>query len=377
MKYPVSSETFAQRDVQALESKGCVVEKYSLAERMTLRIMLISLVRLFFRKPGLLALCKLALRVVFSPGWAGSEKLKCIALLIPAARIAEQLIESRPDVIHLFWGHYPSLVTLLARPHLSEACFSIFLGAYDLEKKLPISRWASAQSDIAFTHAYVNRAPICSLVGDRHIEVVHRGIDLAGYAQVPKFSDRKYTIFSAGRLIPDKGFDKILRAFALVVDQYPMAQLNIAGDGPDLLRLKALAVALGINANVSFLGWLSEELVRDQLFESRVFILLSSKPGERLPNVVKEAMAAGCISISSPSPGIDELVAHREDGFVIKADAASEVLEAVSFGFNSDRAEQMSQLAIEKIEKGFDVRNAADAYINCWVKVTTGEMDAK
>ena len=51
---------------------------------------------------------------------------------------------------------------------------------------------------------------------------------------------------------------------------------------------------------------------------SDIFLFLSSKAGERLPNVVKEAMLAGCICIVSNTPVIDELIEDGKTGFIIE-----------------------------------------------------------
>lgn len=366
MKYPVASETFAQRDVLALERYGCRVQKLSVLDGWTLRNLKSMVRAISFGRPGFFAVFKLALNILLSSGWVWREKLKCLVLLLPAARVAAVLVESRPDVVHLFWGHYPSLVTLLSRKYLPDARYSFFLGAYDLEKELPVSRWAADCSEVIFTHAHVNRPQIRALIGERAIQVIHRGIDLQGYEDVPSFASRGNVIFTAGRLIPDKGFDRALEAFVGIKRRFPDAQLRIAGDGPDRQRLQALSNELGVSGNVEFLGWLSEQQVREQLFQARTFILLSTKRGERLPNVVKEAMAAGCISITTPSPGIDELVRHASDGFVVSANAVQDIAQAVAFSFTSAEAESMSARAMMKVKNGFDVRHAANSYLQAW-----------
>ncbi|MGN2624140.1 glycosyltransferase family 4 protein [Stutzerimonas balearica] len=314
---------------------------------------------------------QLLVRLLFSPGWRPLERLKCIALLPAAARVAGELSRVQPDVVHLFWGHYPALVTLLVRPLLPHSRFSLFLGAYDLELRLPVSRWAAELSEVCFTHAHVNIPQMKALVGDRNVHVVHRGIDLSGYPSVDalRFSRRPRRIFTAGRLIPEKGFDKVIHQFADVMNQYPEAELVIAGAGPDLERLGTLVQSLGLSGRVSFPGWLSEAEVREQLLASRVFVLLSSKPGERLPNVVKEAMAAGCVAIASHSPGIDELIQYGVDGFICDVDDGEAIQAAIGYGFANDQAASLSRAAASKIRDAFDVEYAARRYADCWSKL--------
>ncbi|HEY9280783.1 MAG TPA: glycosyltransferase [Eoetvoesiella sp.] len=373
MAFPVPSETFAVRDVRALRKLGHVVDTLSLRgdDKAVTPGSCLEYLRAIFWKPGLARLLALAMRIAFSRGWGWGEKAKCLFLLANAARLANRLAKRQPDVVHMFWGHYPALVLLLAKPFLPNTRFTLFLGAYDLEKKLAVSKWAAACSDTLFTHAHANLADISRFIGEKQVNVVHRGIELDAYPAMDElgFEGRGRRIFTAGRLIVEKGFDKVILAFAEVVRHYPDAILAIAGDGPDGARLGQVADKLGIAQNVQFLGWLSEEEVRRQLFASRVFMLLSSKPGERLPNSLKEAMAAGCICITSYSPGIDELVKHGVDGFICEAGDLAAILDAVVFGFGAPGANTMSLAAARKIRAGFDVNVSARKYVECWTSV--------
>lgn len=379
MAFPTASETFAKRDVRALRQLGNSVTTYSLLKTADKSIVCWAneLVSGVFARPGLRRVLALAIGILFSKGWSVRQKLKTLVMLIPAARVAKQLVSQKPDIVHLFWGHYPALVSLLAQPFLPATKFSIFLGAYDLELRLPVSRWAARAGDCVFTHAHTNVEALESLIGACDVAVVHRGIELEAYPapHALDFAQRPLRIFTAGRLIPEKGFDKVIRSFEVILTRYPSARLVIAGTGPDQPRLLAYCERLGVSQQVDFVGWLSEVQVRDHLLQSRVFMLLSSKPGERLPNALKEAMAAGCVCVTSPSPGIDELVSHGIDGFIYEPEGRDKILEAVSFGFSSDGAQSMSQSAAEKIRAGFDVSVSALNYERLWRDVMRMRKD--
>lgn len=370
MSFPTASETFARRDMEAMRALGHVVVPCSLRRTSgESRLAYWSAcIRGLVARQVFLVLANLLRRILISPGWRPIERLKCIALLPAAARVAAELGRLQPDVVHLFWGHYPALVTLLAKRLLPNTRFSLFLGAYDLELKLPVSRWAAEASDICFTHAHVNVEPMQALLGSRAIHVVHRGIELGAYPAVEAldFSARRLRVFTAGRLIPDKGFDRVIAHFARVAATFPGAELVVAGAGPELPRLRSLACELGLDGRISFPGWLSEADVREQLLASRAVLLLSSKPGERLPNVVKEAMAAGCVTITSRSPGIEELVESGVDGFVCDMDDGPRIEECLTYALSDSRAPLMSRKGAEKIRCAFDVQRAVRSYADKW-----------
>ena len=61
-------------------------------------------------------------------------------------------------------------------------------------------------------------------------------------------------ILCVGNLIPIKGHELLLRAFAAIQNQFSGLSLEIIGDGPERSRLQKLADELGIAAKVNFRG---------------------------------------------------------------------------------------------------------------------------
>ena len=61
-----------------------------------------------------------------------------------------------------------------------------------------------------------------------------------------------------------------------------------------------------------------------------IFLSLSKKPSERLPNVLKEALWAGCAVISSDTEGIQELVADPSMGMIVQPDDTQGIATAIS-----------------------------------------------
>lgn len=117
------------------------------------------------------------------------------------------------------------------------------------------------------------------------------------------------TLLSIGRLVPEKGFDILLNAFASLSFPSHSAKLIIVGTGPEHSRLQLQAEALGITDRVHFTGYVSEPIVR---FRYASLFVLSSRT-EGLPNAMLEAAAAGIPIVATPaSRGIVELLENRE-----------------------------------------------------------------
>lgn len=120
--------------------------------------------------------------------------------------------------------------------------------------------------------------------------------------------------------MPSKGFDKVIDLFIKYKEINPNAKLNIVGDGVFKTNLEKQVKNLNLKDSVTFLGHIEHKDVLKQMAEANVFFLLSSKMGERLPNVLKEAMLAKCICVSSKTPGIEELIdMEKVDSYLKKS----------------------------------------------------------
>jgi glycosyltransferase involved in cell wall biosynthesis len=95
-------------------------------------------------------------------------------------------------------------------------------------------------------------------------------------------------ILGAGRLVPQKDFATLLRAFA-DVRQQRSARLLILGEGPERQRLEALAAELGVDQDVCLLGY--EPNPYRYMSKAAVFVMSSAWEG--FGNVLVEALASG------------------------------------------------------------------------------------
>jgi glycosyltransferase involved in cell wall biosynthesis len=110
-------------------------------------------------------------------------------------------------------------------------------------------------------------------------------------------SDRRRIVF-AGRLVPSKGVDVLIRATAEVD-----AELVICGDGRQQDELQSLAQRLGVASRIQFKGWMGAEELADELANASVLAVPSVWP-EPFGIVGIEALAAGRPAIGSATGGI-------------------------------------------------------------------------
>ena len=384
MQFPAPSETFASSDIQSLNKLNPEVSVYSLKSKHSdynrmIKDRKLQNISIFTCKVkenilGLIEIIKSPFLFIFLLFWLIKNDLKktghfirCFALIPASFYILSQLKKEKPDVVHLFWGHYPSLVGFLVKRVLKNSKISMFLGAYDLEYNLNISKDLAKNADFIFTHAKANIPQLNKMnIKTDGINVIHRGINIKDLSLVIENIDKKSNqIICAGRFLPDKGFDKVIDIFSKLHKNINSSNLVLVGYGSAQSDLEKQTIDLKIESNVTFTGYLSQNDVLKFMVESDIFLFLSSKAGERLPNVVKEAMLAGCICIVSNTPGIDELIEHGKTGFIIEENNYDLIPNLIS-SLNEIKKEEIRANAKEFILKNFDVELSMKKYINIW-----------
>ena len=128
----------------------------------------------------------------------------------------------------------------------------------------------------------------------------------------------KYVAF-AGRFSPEKGIHTLLQALKAV----PSVPVSLAGDGPLLDQMKAIAPA-----NANFVGHLNEEAMKEFYAQARL-VVLPSECFEMCPLVISEAMTHGLPVIASRIGGIPELVDDGKTGLLFEPGNSSDLAEKI------------------------------------------------
>ncbi|MBY6140861.1 glycosyltransferase [Leisingera daeponensis] len=136
---------------------------------------------------------------------------------------------------------------------------------------------------------------------------------------------RQGRIVAAGRLIPDKGHDVLIRAFAQVRQAWPGTRLLIYGTGPQRSALEALARSLGLSDHVRLMGY-SPDLLRE-FARAELAVLPSLREG--FGNVAVEALAAGTPLIASRCPGPEAILQGGKLGVLVPPGDANALAGAI------------------------------------------------
>jgi teichuronic acid biosynthesis glycosyltransferase TuaC len=148
------------------------------------------------------------------------------------------------------------------------------------------------------------------------ISVVYNGVDPCLFTPASGSPTVNDVILSVGNLIPIKGHELLLRSVAAVVPSHPEVHCRVVGEGPERVRLQQLARDLRIADRIHFLGRRPRAEVAAAMRDCTLFALPSWYEG--LGCVYLEAMSAERPAIACRGQGIEEVIRHGENGWLIQ-----------------------------------------------------------
>jgi len=176
----------------------------------------------------------------------------------------------------------------------------------------------------------------------------------------PFFKDENaQVIISAGRLVKQKRYDRLLRAFSLIRKYQKTARLIILGKGILKRELENLALQLDINNVVSFVGYKDNPYA--WMSKADIFVLSSAYEG--FPNVLIEAMACGVPVISTDCPsGPREIITNGKNGILVPVGDERKLAEAILDLLSDEKKRKRFSAAAKKRVQDFEVKKIVSQY---------------
>jgi L-malate glycosyltransferase len=157
-----------------------------------------------------------------------------------------------------------------------------------------------------------------------------------------------------GRLRSEKGHEFLLHAMVKVLYSFPSARLLCVGEGPDAIRLQALAVELGIEKNIIWAGAKTQDQAFSLFGIMDVVVVPSQYEGFGL--TAAEAMAAGVPVVASDVGGLRDVVDDHLTGFLVPYNDVQELSKTILRLLNDDvLAKTMGKAGREKVGRQFSL----------------------
>jgi len=199
--------------------------------------------------------------------------------------------------------------------------------------------------------------PLHGIAPRARIVRIYNPLSDPGLLDLPHASSPNPGLLFLGRIDADKGINELLSAFAAVRSRIPGLHLEIGGDG-DLADAREVVRRLGIEAGVTFHGWVDGSKRQELLQSAAAFVLPSYLEG--LPMALIEAMAAAVPSIASAVGGVPDLVTDGVEGLLVQPRDAQALANAITRLFADDASrQQMGRRARERIRRDFSPKTIA------------------
>jgi glycosyltransferase involved in cell wall biosynthesis len=282
----------------------------------------------------------------------------------------------KPDIIQAhgigadIWARWvaPKDVKIIQTVHLAEAFRGNLLNLKGLKHYFFDHLFYKKTQKIVAVSEAVKKAIVKEGFDSKAIQVIHTAIETKKYFFNPEFKekfrsefkidDQTVVLGSVGRLEWVKGFDVLIKAFALINKEIPNTELFIVGEGAERKKLEALIAQFNLQNKVHLLGLRQDVAQILNLFD----IFVSSSRWEGLPLVILEAMANHKPIIATDAGGTPEVIKNNLTGVMIKQENSKLLAGKINFLIkNPKQAQKLADNAFAAATD-FDISKMAAKY---------------
>lgn len=190
---------------------------------------------------------------------------------------------------------------------------------------------------------------------------------------------KRHTIFTNPGGTPLKGLHQLLKAVAILKNEFPDILVKVPGMGKDRelvvtgaysKYIAKLIKEYDLEKNVEFLGSQTGSQMCENMLSANVAVIPSAIEGTSL--ILREAMYLGCPCITSFRGGMADFINDKQDGFLYDYQEYPYLATRIAEIFNNDSLSQSFSLkAIEKAEKAHDREKNTRDYIEMYEEIYT------
>ncbi len=336
--YPRATDTFIQREVAALRGLGEEVRTYSV-RRPSQEHLVGAEQEAEFKSTEYLIPCSPLLLIWSQIFWLFHKPTRYFSTLklalgkrqngvkgffwalfyfLESGLLGQKLMSDRIDHLHNHMGCSSCTVAMLTSS-LTAIPYSftlhgpfVFYEAHSLHlrEKIHRAKFVACISNFCRSQAMFLCDPSCWSA----LHVVHCGIDPALFEKREHTGTGNQLLF-VGRLAAAKGIPVLLDALSQVRKEHPDIHLTMVGDGEDRTLLEKQVRHLGLEKQVTMVGYESQKKIRERLSSADALLLPSFAEG--LPVVLMEALAAHVPVVTTQIAGSAELVENGISGFLV------------------------------------------------------------
>lgn len=207
---------------------------------------------------------------------------------------------------------------------------------------------------------------------EEDIEILPVGLDVESFSYQIRRREggEPVRVLTVGRLVEKKGIEFAIRALGKLKDELTF-EYRVVGGGPLRETLEQLTHQLGVADQVTFLGPLSRDEVREQYQWAHLFTLpsVTAEDGDREGQglVLQEAQACGLPVVATRHNGFPDGVKEGESAVLVPerdVDALAEALSMVAS--EEDRWEEMGRYGRSLVEERYDTEVLSERLVDIY-----------
>ncbi|HPD14245.1 MAG TPA: glycosyltransferase family 4 protein [Planctomycetota bacterium] len=344
--YPCGSETFIEREIEALAARGHEVAVFPLwraqgAQAATppgRHVERCSAWSPWGEMAAMGASIRWQFRLLAHLPREGRAAWRALVGRGLAFEMAQRMRRQGIERVHAHFGNAPSTFGWFAAD-VAGLPFSFAVHARDVfaEAEFFAAKARAADRIIACNSAVAKRAAELVREADRaKIALVPHGLPLGRYPFRAELPRGEPLVLGVGRFVEKKGFACFVEAVAALRRRGRPVRCWLIGDGPERRALERQIAQLAVGDAVEIRGWLPQEELAKAYGQAAALVApsVAARDGDMdgLPNVVVEAAALGVPLVTTDVGGLPDLVRDGETGLVAKPGDAADLaarIEAV------------------------------------------------
>ncbi|WP_043617720.1 glycosyltransferase family 4 protein [Nonomuraea candida] len=226
------------------------------------------------------------------------------------------LVTTRPALNLISARRTPSSVIRVAQEHMNLASYH-----------------EAVREQIARHYGRFDAVAVLTETSRREYRKLLSGTPVVRIPNAVHMDERKHSeqsnpiVIAVGRLVPQKGFDMLIPAFAAIADEHPEWKLRIFGTGPSKERLQKRIDESGMGGRIRLMG--RSNRIHEELAKASVYVLSSRIEG--LPMAMIEAMGHALPIVAFDCPtGPADVLTPGKDGLLVPARNVPALSEALS-----------------------------------------------
>jgi glycosyltransferase involved in cell wall biosynthesis len=178
------------------------------------------------------------------------------------------------------------------------------------------------------------------------------------------------TLLGMARLVPQKGMDLLIDAFAVLRTRFPDARLVVAGDGEARADLERQAARLSVADSTTFTGWVTPDGIWPLIDAATLVVIPSREEGFGMTALEAAVMARPVVAAAVG--GLPEALDYGAHGVLVPPEHVDALAGAIaSLLEHPDRARALGEHARVHTQDRFAPAVVAGTYESLYARVAT------